>query len=104
MRALSRAELTSLLVWAFQDQAVETASNPDADAWTLYCNVMALPVAEAATIVRCARKGEVPSTEPIELARWTRGLSFLGDMLQQPMCHLRIMQPDNGGGADQAAA
>lgn len=104
MQALSRAELTSLLVWAFQDQSVETAPDPDADAVTLYCNVMALPVLEAATIVRFARAGMAPTSDPMDMARWTRGLCILGDMLQQPMSNLSMLYPDNGGGTDQAAA
>ena len=68
MKALSRNELALLLVWAFREQQVESAANPHLDALTLYCNVMALPVAEAATVVSYARRGDVPPTEPVALA------------------------------------
>ncbi|MCD7059939.1 hypothetical protein [Pelagibacterium xiamenense] len=89
MRALSRSELAMLLTWAFNEQKVETASNPHADALTLYYNVMALPVAEAATIVSHARAGGPPE-DPVKLAIWTRGLSMLCEMLQQPLCELQM--------------
>jgi hypothetical protein len=79
MKTLTRNELALMLVWAFRDQRVESAINPPADALTLYCNVIALPVAEAATIML--------------LARWTCGLAMLRDMLDQPMCNLSIATP-----------
>lgn len=95
MRALSRNELSLMLVWAFREQAVEGSAAPHKDALTLYHNVMALPVPEAATVVKYARSGHVPPNEPVDLARWTRGLSLLCDMLQQPMCELSITDPDS---------
>lgn len=95
MKTLTRNELSLMLVWAFRDQRVESATNPHIDALTLYCNVMALPVAEAATIVVHARSGNVPPSDPIALARWTRGLTLLRDMLDQPMCSLSIAEPDD---------
>lgn len=94
MKALTRQELSLMLVWAFREQAVETARNPHTDALTLYCNVMALPVQEAAAIVKAARSGQVPPSDPVALALWTRGLNLLRDMLQQPMCELRITEQD----------
>ncbi|WP_404403305.1 hypothetical protein [Pelagibacterium halotolerans] len=89
MRALSRSELSMLLTWAFNEQEVETAANPHVDALTLYFNVMALPVPEAVAIVTHARAGAAPE-DPVQLALWTRGLSLLCDMLQQPMCELEM--------------
>lgn len=94
MKALSRNELALMLVWAFREQQVESGANPHTDALTLYHNVMALPVQEAATIVNYARDGQVPPTEPLDLARWTRGLNLLRDMLQQPMCTLTIIESE----------
>ena len=99
MKALSRNELSLMLVWAFGEQKVESAANPHVDALTLYHNVMALPIQEAATIVKYARAGEVPPTDPIDLARWTRGLCLLRDMLQQPMCELSIAEPERTNAA-----
>lgn len=92
MKALTRNELSMLLVWAFRDENVEKAAAPHADARTLYCNVMALPLAEAAAVVVHARTGSVPPADPIALARWTRGLTLLRDMLQQPLCELSVTQ------------
>lgn len=90
-KALTRNELAMLLVWAFRDQQVETTPSAHPDATTLYHNVMALPACQAAVVVHHARSGNVPPTEPIALARWTKGLLFLTDMLQQPMCDLEIV-------------
>lgn len=95
MRAPSRQELALMLVWAFRDQQVETAPAPHADAQTLYHNVMALPVEEAAAIVSCARLGNVPPNDPLTLARWTRGLCLLRELIQQPLCDLEITKPLN---------
>lgn len=95
MKTLTRNELALLLVWAFRDQRVESAINPHLDALTLYCNVMALSVAEAATIIVHARAGNVPPSDPVALARWTRGLTQLRDMLDQPMCTLSITEPED---------
>ena len=103
MKALSRNELALLLVWAFREQQVESAANPHLDALTLYCNVIALPVAEAATVVSYARRGDVPPTEPVALARWTRGLSMLRDMLQQPLCSLSIIESEDWSRPSRAA-
>ncbi|WP_417582322.1 hypothetical protein [Pelagibacterium sp.] len=103
MKMLTRNELALMLVWAFRDQKVESAPNPHADALTLYCNVMALPVAEAATLVSHAREGQVPSSDPIALARWTRGLMLLREMLAQPMCSLTISEPQVVTRTDVAA-
>ncbi len=83
-----------MLVWAFREQQVESARAPHADALTLYHNVMALPVDEAAAIVSCARSGNVPPSDPLLLARWTRGLCLLRDQIQQPLCDLAITRPD----------
>ena len=94
MKMLSRSELALMIVWAFREQRVESAVNPHADALTLYCNVMALPVAEAATVVAYARSGNLPPTDPIALARWTRGLTLLREMLIQPMCSLTVTETD----------
>lgn len=94
MKALSRQELALMLVWAFREQKVETAHTPHADALTLYHNVMALPVDEAAAIVGCARAGNVPPSDPLLLARWTRGLCLLRELIQQPMCELTITEPE----------
>jgi len=93
MKTLTRNELALMLVWAFRDQRVESAINPPADALTLYCNVIALPVAEAATIMLHARTGNVPPSDPVALARWTCGMAMLRDMLDQPMCNLSIATP-----------
>lgn len=93
MNAPSRQELALMLVWAFREQRVETAPAPHADALTLYHNVMALPVDEAAAIVSCARLGNVPPADPLTLARWTRGLCLLRDLIQQPLCELEITKP-----------
>ncbi len=103
MKALSRNELALMLTWAFRDQKVETADKPHVDAQTLYNNVMALPIQEAATVVFHARSGNVPPSDPIALARWTRGLSMLREMLQQPMCELSIVEPAHAARAVQAA-
>ncbi|HCO54372.1 MAG TPA: hypothetical protein DIT93_05050 [Pelagibacterium sp.] len=94
MKLLTRNELTLMLVWAFHDEKVESAINPHVDAHTLYCNVMALPVAEAAAVVSHARSGNVPPSDPVALARWTRGLMMLREMLTQPMCTLSIAEPE----------
>lgn len=91
MKALSRSELSLLLVWAFRDEQVCTAERPHADALTLYHNVMALPVPEAAAIIAHARTGTVPPAEPLALARWTRGVCLLRESLQQPLCDLSIV-------------
>lgn len=93
-KMLTRNELALMLVWAFREQKVESTPNPHADALTLYCNVMALPVAEAATVVSHARSGNVSPTDPVALARWTRGLMLLREMLAQPMCTLSIAEPE----------
>jgi len=69
MKVLTRNELAVMLIWAFRDERVESAINPHVDATTLYCNVMALPVAEAATVVAHARSGNVPPADPVALAR-----------------------------------
>lgn len=103
MKALSRSELSLMLVWAFRDERVESAANPHVDAVTLYCNVMALPVAEAAAIVGHAREGNVPPIDPVALARWTRGVNLLRQMLQQPMCDLSIATPESPVAAEVAA-
>ena len=95
MKVLGRNEVAMLLVWAFRDQRVETSANPHEDARTLYCNVMALPVPEAATLVAHARSANVPPTEPVALARWTRGVTLLRDMLAQPMCALSVIQTES---------
>ncbi|WMT90060.1 hypothetical protein [Pelagibacterium sp. H642] len=94
MKTLTRNELALMLVWTFRDQRVESAAKPHGDALALYCNVMALPVAEAATIVHHARSGDVPPSDPVALARWTRGMILLCDMLAQPMCSLSIAEAD----------
>lgn len=94
MKMLTRNELALMLVWAFREQKVESAPNPHVDALTLYCNVMALPVAEAATVVSHARSGNVSPSDPIALARWTRALMLLREMLVQPMCTLSIAEPE----------
>ena len=103
MKALTRNELALLLIWAFRDERVESAINPHADATTLYCNVMALPVAEAATVVAHARSGNVPPADPVALARWTRGLTLLRDMLAQPMCTLSVTEPEHSKRSPVAA-
>lgn len=103
MKALTRNELSLLLVWAFREQQVESAPTPHVDALTLYCNVMALPVAEAATVVNHARSGNVPPGDPVALARWTKGLTLLRDMLQQPMCELSVIESDAVLSAGRAA-
>lgn len=90
MRRLSRNELALMLVWAFQDEHVETAHAPHPDAAVLYCNVIALPIAEASTLISHARRGNVQPTDPISLAHWTRGLNLLREMLAQPMCTLSL--------------
>lgn len=95
MRTLSRQELALMLVWAFREQQVETALAPHTDALTLYHNVMALPVDEAAAIVSCARMGNVSPSDPLLLARWTRGLCLLRDLIQQPLCELTITKPES---------
>lgn len=94
MKLLTRNELALMLVWAFHDEKVESAINPHVDALTLYCNVMALPVAEAAVVVSHARSGNVPPSDPVALARWTRSLTLLREMLAQPMCTLSIAEPE----------
>lgn len=94
MTALTREEVAVLLVWAFRDEQVEVACAPHIDALTIYCNVMALPTAEAATIVMYAKTGNVPPTDPIALARWTHGICHLRQMLQQPMCQLSIIEAE----------
>lgn len=103
MKLLTRSELTMMLVWAFRDENVESARNPHVDALTLYCNVMALPIAEAAAVVSHARSGNVPPSDPVALARWTRGLMLLREMLAQPMCTLSIVEPENAAPASAAA-
>lgn len=103
MKVLTRNELAVMLIWAFRDERVESAINPHVDATTLYCNVMALPVAEAATVVAHARSGNVPPADPVALARWTRGLTLLRDMLAQPMATLSVTEPEPGK-QPQAAA
>lgn len=90
MTAPSRQQLALMLVWAFRDQKVETAKTPHPDALTLFHNVIALPVDEAAALISCARSGDISPTDPIILARWTRGLFMLRDSLQQPLCDLEI--------------
>lgn len=95
MRTLSRQELALMLVWAFREQQVETALAPHTDALTLYHNVMALPVDEAAAIVSCARAGNASPSDPLLLARWTRGLCLLHDLIQQPLCELTITRPES---------
>lgn len=92
MTAVSRQKLAHMLVWAFRDQKVETAKSPHRDALTLYCNVMALPLEEAAALVSCARSGIVPPSDPMMLARWTRGLCLLRELLAQPLCELELVQ------------
>lgn len=104
MNAPSRQELALMLVWAFRDQQVESARAPHADALTLYHNVMALPVEEAAAIVGCARTGNVPPAHPLTLARWTRGLCLLRDLLQQPMCELEITKMTRAADIPNASA
>ena len=94
MKMLTRNELALMLVWTFREQNVESASNPHVDALTLYCNVMALPVAEAATVISHARSGNVSPSDPVALARWTRALMLLREMLAQPMCTLSITEPE----------
>ncbi|GGA60803.1 hypothetical protein GCM10011499_33820 [Pelagibacterium lentulum] len=81
-----------MLVWAFQDEHVETAHAPHPDAAALYCNVMALPIAEASTLISHARRGNVQPSDPIALAHWTRGLNLLREMLAQPMCSLSLLE------------
>lgn len=103
MNAPSRQELALMLVWAFREQRVETASAPHADALTLYHNVMALPVDEAAAIVGCSRSGNVPPSDPLTLARWTRGLCLLRDLIQQPLCELEITKPVRDASSASAA-
>lgn len=103
MKPLTRTELAQMLVWAFRDQRVETAINPPADALILYCNVIALPAVEAATIIAHARSGSVPPEHPIALARWTRGLTLLREMLTQPMCSLLESESGPGGYPSVAA-
>jgi len=103
MKTFSRSELALMLVWAFREQGVESAINPHADALTLYCNVMALPVAEAATIVAYARSGKLPPSDPVALARWTRGLTLLREMLNQPMCSMTVTDADFGARIQTAA-
>lgn len=94
MKVPTRSELALMLIWAFRDERVESAVNPHVDATTLYCNVMALPIAEAATVVAHARSGNVPPSDPVALARWTRGLTLLREMLAQPMCTLSVTEPE----------
>ncbi|AEQ51807.1 hypothetical protein [Pelagibacterium halotolerans] len=103
MKIPTRNELAVMLVWAFRDEKVESAINPHADALTLYCNVMALPVAEAAAVVSHARAGDVSPADPVALARWTRGLMLLREMLAQPMCTLSIAEPETMAQASVAA-
>lgn len=103
VKQLTRNELAVMLVWAFHDERVESAINPHVDATTLYCNVMALPVTEAATVVAHARSGNVPPAEPVALAHWTRGLTLLREMLSQPMCTLSITESEQAK-RPQAAA
>lgn len=103
MKTLTRNELALMLVWAFRDEKVESAINPHVDATTLYCNVMALPVAEAATVVAHARSANVPPADPVALARWTRGLTLLREMLDQPMCTLSITEPEHAKRSQVAA-
>lgn len=92
-----------MLVWAFRDEKVESAVNPHTDALTLYCNVMALPVAEAAAVISHARSGNVSPSDPVALARWTRGLMLLREMLAQPMCTLSIAEREGVARASVAA-
>lgn len=103
MKTLTRSELALLLVWAFREQRVESTATPHADALTLYCNVMALPVAEAATVVSHARNGEIPPSDPVALARWTKGLTLLRDMLEQPLCTLTTLGPADNTFKNRAA-
>lgn len=88
MPRLKTDDLVMMLVWAFRDERVETATHPPLDALTVYCNVIALPVAEAATIIRYAREGTIPQSDPLALARWTRGINLLRQYLEQPMSNL----------------
>jgi hypothetical protein len=104
MNGPSRQELALMLVWAFREQQVETAATPHADALTLYHNVMALPVDEAAAVVSCARSGNIPPSDPLMLARWTRGLCLLRDLIQQPMCELEITKLAQSSKAPSASA
>ncbi len=92
-----------MLVWAFRDQKVESAYDPHADALTLYHNVMALPVEEAAAVISCARSGNIPPSDPLMLARWTRGVCLLREIIQQPMCELSIARPERESPAATAA-
>lgn len=97
MRVPTRQELAILLVWAFREQRVETATAPHADALTLYHNVMALPVEEAAAIITCAREGDIRPANPILLARWMRGLCLLRELTEQPLCRLTLSKSDQFG-------
>lgn len=93
MHAISRQDVVDMLIWALFDQKVESASTPHPHALTIYCNVLALPIAEAATLISFARSNGERPTDPVQLARWMRGLCLLQEMLTQPMSGLPLGVP-----------
>jgi hypothetical protein len=57
-------DIEDLLVWAFRDEQVESAAEPDPDAVTVYWAVQALPLPHARAIIRFARLGNKPDWHP----------------------------------------
>lgn len=53
-------DVEDLLIWAFRHQKVETRTDADSDAMTVYWAVLALPSPHATIISRCAREAAAP--------------------------------------------
>lgn len=104
-----RIDIQDLLVWAFRAQSVETRSNADGDALTVYWAVLALPVPHAAMIRRFAREGRRPdwragrdrcvSLDGVRRSRriyteWVRALGVLQRALGGNLTRFEVVTPN----------
>jgi hypothetical protein len=100
-------DIEDLLVWAFRDEDVEDADDPDPDAVTVYWAVMALPMPHARAITRFARLGASPDWHPtghtVSLdgvrrartlhAEWVRAMVVLQHTLDGTLSRYRVNGP-----------
>lgn len=103
-----RIDIQDLLIWAFRSQSVESRSQADIDALTVYWAVLALPTPHATLIRRFAREARRPdwhagrgrcvSLDAVRRSRriyteWVRALVVLQRTLDGSLTSYRVVGP-----------